>query len=162
MHRLDREIRVVPSLLDRLLDFEPKLSQEPPRSRLKNLREIKHCLKRDLEWLLNTRCHLMIELDKNTEELKKSVLAYGIPDFTGLGIRSRLEQSRLTKAIEDAIRIYEPRLGNLKISFELFSEVDKAVRFRIEAFLKVEPAPEPVVFDTILEIGRGEFEVKER
>ena len=32
--------------------------------------------------------------------------------------------------------------------------------FRIDARLKVDPAPEPVSFDTLLQIGSGEFRVK--
>ncbi|MCS6873748.1 MAG: type VI secretion system baseplate subunit TssE [Pyrinomonadaceae bacterium] len=160
MSRLSNEISIVPSLLDRLLDFEPELSQEPPKSRLKNLREIKQSIKRDLEWLLNTRSHLSRICDDG-EEVRKSVLAYGLPDFTGVGIKSHLEQNKLTKAIEEAILIFEPRLTNLKISLEPFSEVDKTIRFRIEAFLKIEPVPEPVVFDTVFRLVSGEFEVKD-
>ncbi len=37
---------------------------------------------------------------------------------------------------------------------------DRAVRFRIDGRLKIDPAPEPVVFDTMLRIGSGEFKVK--
>ncbi len=156
-----RNIRTVPSLLDRLLDFEPRTAQDPPKSALKNLREIKQSLKRDLEWLLNTRCHFA-ELSEITEELKKSVLTYGIPDFTGISFRSHLEQNRLLKVVENAIRTYEPRLTNLKVSLEPFSETNKVIKLCIEGILKIDPATEQVTFDTILQLGNGEFEVKER
>lgn len=161
MSRIDNEVKLLPSLLDRLLDFEPELSQESPKTRLRSLREIKQSLKRDLEWLLNTRCHLP-ELDERIEELRKSVLAYGMPDFTGVSIKSSVEQYRLTKALENAVRLFEPRLSNLKVTLEPFSEVDKVLKFRLEALLKVEPTPEPIAFDTVLQPGNGEFEIKER
>ena len=35
-----------------------------------------------------------------------------------------------------------------------------SMKFRIDARLKVDPAPEPVSFDTLLQIGSGEFRVK--
>ncbi|GIU83137.1 MAG: type VI secretion system baseplate subunit TssE [Acidobacteria bacterium] len=159
MPSLNKEIKITPSILDRLIDFEPKLLQESPKSRLKSLREFKQLVRRDLEWLLNTRCHLFVS--DSSQELYKSVLMYGLPDFTGVGIRSKNEQMRLTKAIENAIKTYEPRLSNLRVTLEPFSDVDKTIKFRIEAELKIEPVPEPVVFDTILQLGRGSFDVKE-
>ena len=36
------------------------------------------------------------------------------------------------------------------------------LKFRIEASLNVEPTPEPIAFDTVLQLGSGEFEVKEK
>ncbi|RMG08996.1 MAG: type VI secretion system baseplate subunit TssE, partial [Acidobacteria bacterium] len=69
--------------------------------------------------------------------------------------------SKLTKALENAVRLFEPRLSNLKVKLEPFSEVDKVLRFRLEALLKVEPTPEPIAFDTVLQPGNGEFEIKE-
>jgi hypothetical protein len=41
MARTDNEIRITPSVLDRLLDFEPTESKEAPKSRSKSLRELK-------------------------------------------------------------------------------------------------------------------------
>ena len=55
MARIDEEIRINLSVLDRLVDFEPDVKTEPPASRSKALRQLKQALKRDLEWLLNTR-----------------------------------------------------------------------------------------------------------
>ena len=41
MSRFDNEIRVRPSVLDRLIDYEPEYSREAPASRVKNLRILK-------------------------------------------------------------------------------------------------------------------------
>jgi len=46
---------------------------------------------------------------------------------------------------------------NLKVSMESIGTVERQLKFRIEANLDVEPSPEPIVFDTILETGSGEF-----
>ena len=137
------------------------MSHEPPKSQSTSLAELKQSVRRDLEWLLNTRC-FYDRGDGGLEESLKSVAFYGLPDFTGLSAKSHLEQTRMTKAIETAVRNFEPRFINLKVSLEPISNVDRMLKFRIEASLDIEPAPEPVAFDTVLEFGSGQFGVIER
>ncbi|MCD9187175.1 MAG: type VI secretion system baseplate subunit TssE [Pyrinomonadaceae bacterium] len=161
MSRIDNEIRVTPSLIDRLIDLEPKQSQESPKSRSTSLRELKQAVRRDLEWLLNTRCHTF-DFDERLEEVRKSVLYFGLPDFTGVSIKNHNEQKRLTQAIEAAIKYFEPRFINLKVILEPFNNTDRQLKFRIEASLDIEPTPEPVAFDTILQLGSGDFAVIEK
>lgn len=161
MSRIDNEIRVTPSLLDRLIDYEPNSSQEAPRSRSNSLRELKQSVQRDLEWLLNTRAFFG-NIDERLEEVRKSVAVYGLPDFTGVSAKSHLEQTRMTKAIETAIKNFEPRFLDLRVTLEPLSTTDKSLRFRIEANLNMEPTPEPVVFDTVLQLGSTDFKVIEK
>lgn len=161
MSRIDNEIRVTPSVLDRLLDFEPDVSREAPKSRSKSLRELKISVRRDLEWLLNTRT-VHVEIDERLQEIKKSVLTYGLPDITGISAKNQSEQKRLTKAIENAIRMFEPRFIDVHVSLEPVNQIDRSLRFRIEARLNIEPTPEPIAFDTVLQLGSGDFEVREK
>lgn len=86
---------------------------------------------------------------------------FGLPDFTGLAMENPNEQKRLTKSVESAIRFFEPRFLDLKVTMEPLSTVERQLKFRIEANLDVEPAPEPISFDTVLQMGSGEFAVKE-
>jgi type VI secretion system protein ImpF len=158
--RDDFEVRVTPSVLDRLLDFEPKASNEAPTSRSKSLRELKNSVRRDLEWLFNTRSYPG-EIDERLEETPNSVVAYGLPDFTGISVRSHLELKRLRQSLETAIKNYEPRFLDVKVKLEPIDNTDRILHFRIEAFLNIEPSPEPIVFDTVLELGNGDFNVKE-
>ena len=158
--RDDFDVRVTPSVLDRLLDFEPKASQEAPKSRSRSLRELKQSVRRDLEWLFNTRRYLG-DIDEKLEETPNSVVAFGLPDFTAVSVRSHLELKRLRKSIETAIKNYEPRFLDVKVILEPIDNSDRILNFRIEAFLNIEPSPEPIVFDTVLELGTGDFEVKE-
>jgi type VI secretion system protein ImpF len=118
-------------------------------------------VRRDLEWLLNSRT-VHVQIDENLEEIKKSVLTYGLPDITGISAKSHLEQKRLMKAIETAIRTFEPRFIDLKVSLEPVNNIDRALNFRIEARLDIEPTPEPIAFDTVLQLGSGDFEVREK
>ena len=161
MARSDNEIRITPSLLDRLLDFAPDISREPPTSRAKSLRDLKQSVKRDLEWLLNTRNH-SDETALLLEEVSKSVATYGLADFTGMGVKSPGEQKMLVQSLEKAIKIFEPRLMDLRVNLEPIDEIKRVLQFPIEARLKVDPAPEPVTFDTVLQMGSGQFEVIEK
>ena len=158
MSRFDNEIRVSWSILDRLIDNEPNESQDPPRSQSASLAELKQSVRRDLEWLLNTRCHLANE-DGGLEEAVRSVAFYGLPDFTSVSAKSSAEQDRMMKEIENALKYFEPRFSGLKVSMEPVSNVDRSLKFRIEAMLEVEPTPEAVVFDTVLQLGSGNFSV---
>ncbi len=158
MSRTDHEIRITPSVLDRLLDYEPRESTEAPKSHSKTLADLKLSVKRDLEWLLNTR-HNGIEIPETLEEVNQSLAVYGLPDLTSLSARNPNEQSRLAKSLETALRIFEPRFINVKVSLEPINNTDRQLRFHIEAHLDVDPVPEPISFDTVLSVGNGEFAV---
>ncbi|MGI8641080.1 MAG: type VI secretion system baseplate subunit TssE [Pyrinomonadaceae bacterium] len=157
----DSEVRITPSIIDRLLDFEPKVSTEAPKSRSQSLRELKQSVRRDLEWLLNTR-HTADKVPDGLEEVNKSIAIYGLPDFTGLSSKNVNDRKSLIRNIETALRIFEPRFMNLKVILEDLDSLERGVRFRIQATLRIEPTPEPVVFDTVLQMGSGGFEVTEK
>jgi type VI secretion system protein ImpF len=52
-----REARPQLSVLDRLLDDEPKKREEVQPTAAQTVRQLKDALRRDLEWLLNTRSY---------------------------------------------------------------------------------------------------------
>ena len=156
MSRIDNEVRITPSVLDRLLDDRPEEKREAPASRQTNLRILKQAVKRDLEWLLNTRANAT-EIPEGFPELRRSLAAFGIPDFSSWNVRGGQDQESLRKAIEDAVARFEPRLEAVQVTLETMSEVDRTVRFRIEARLRIEPAPEPVTFDSVLQLANREF-----
>lgn len=159
MARTDNEVRVTNSVLDRLLDYEPELSREAVASRSKSLRELKQSVRRDLEWLLNTR-QVAGGVPADLKETNNSVAAYGLPDFTHLSIDSGVDQKFIKREVEEAVRRFEQRLGNVVVSIEPVSGTDRVLRFRIDAELKIDPAPEPITFDTVLQLGNGEYMVR--
>jgi type VI secretion system protein ImpF len=160
MARTDNEVRVTPSVLDRLLDYEPELSREPLASRAKSLRQFKQAVRRDLEWLLNTR-QIAEGLPPELKETNDSLAAYGLPDFTTLSTESAADQKRIKREVEETIRRFEQRLENVVVSFEPGRATERGLRFRIDARLKVDPAPEPITFDTVLQLGSGQYLVRE-
>jgi type VI secretion system protein ImpF len=159
MPRTDNEVRVTLSVLDRLIDFEPEITREPIASRAKSLRQLKQSVKRDLEWLLNTR-QVVDGVPSDLKELTNSLANYGLPDFTTVGAENLEDQIRMRHAIEDMIRIFEPRLQDITVTFEPARGLERVMHFRIDARLKVDPAPEPVTFDTMLQLGSGQYLVQ--
>lgn len=159
MVRTDNEVRVTPSVLDRLLDYEPELSREPLASRAKSLRQFKQAVRRDLEWLLNTR-QIAGGLPTDLKETNDSLAAYGLPDFTTLSIESDVDLKQIKREVEETIRRFEQRLENVVVSFEAGRPAERGLHFRIDARLKVDPAPEPITFDTVLQLGSGQYLVR--
>jgi type VI secretion system protein ImpF len=156
MRRIDDEARVTTSLLDRLLDYEPEASREPAASRSKSLRQLKQSVRRDLEWLLNTR-QAPLDVDSEMREVNRSLAVYGLPDFSHLNIESASDQRQIRRLLEDKISIFEPRLTDVVLTIEPARGAERVIRFRIDARLKVDPAPEPVTFDTVLQLSSGQY-----
>jgi type VI secretion system protein ImpF len=159
MPSLDKEGPVTLSVLDRLIDQEPERKQEPPLSRAQSLRELRAALRRDLEWLFNSRRTIQ-DPPESMREVERSVYNYGIPDTTILYLRSVKDQEFLAKAIKTAISFFEPRLLAVKVTIEPSTEEVHGIHFSIEGLLRMDPAPEPVFFDTLLEPSKGEYKVK--
>ncbi len=147
------------SVLDRLIDKDPKHSSEVPLTRAQSLRELKVAIKRDIEWLLNTRRTIDPEADSGAETAR-SVYNYGFADISSKSVLSTRDHSDLMREMETAIAVFEPRLKRAKVRMELVKGSYQSLRFVIEGLLSMDPAPEPVRFDTMLELGKGSIEVK--
>ncbi|MFN2531637.1 MAG: type VI secretion system baseplate subunit TssE [Pyrinomonadaceae bacterium] len=154
------ETGVTISILDRLLDYDPDASREADVSRPKSVRQLRDAVKRDLEWLLNTR-QLAPDLLADLKEINNSVAAFGLPDFTNLNPQKIEDQKEIRRQIENTIRIFEPRLESVVVTFQPSQSTDRLMHFRINAHLKLSPEPEPIAFDTVVQMGSGQYVVHE-
>ncbi len=159
MSRYDNEIRITPSIIDRLIDEEPEVSSEAIATRQKSLRQLKTAVRRDLEWLLNSR-QIVGGIPADLKETVHSVANFGLPDFSSWSLKSPTERNRVRRMLETAISVFEPRLVDVTISIDPMRENERALKFRVDARLKVEPVPEPITFDTVLELGSGQYKVQ--
>jgi type VI secretion system protein ImpF len=159
MARQDATGPVTLSVLDRLIDRDPKTRSEIPFSRAQSLRELKLALKRDLEWLLNTRRTIDPSPD-SARETVRSVYHYGFEDISSKSVLSSRDHAELVREMESVIAIFEPRLKRAKVRMEREEGGFRSLKFVIEGLLCMDPAPEPVRFDTVLELGKGEYEIK--
>jgi type VI secretion system protein ImpF len=160
MARTQANQPLVPSVLDRLLDDDPTATRETAKSRTQVLRELKQSVRRDLENLLNTRWRYQ-GWPESLDQLDLSLVNYGIPDITGADLRSTPGRERFRQVVERVIRHFEPRFQRVAVELlENADPLDHALRFRIDAMMYAEPAPEPVVLDSLLEPVTGNVEVK--
>lgn len=140
---------LVPSIIDRLLS--PSESTDIFRSRNNALNDIKESVRRDLEALLNTRLRCG-EQALVAHDMSGTVAYYGIPDFTGASFATDAEREQLRQQIENIVKQFEPRFKRVKVTeVKAASSEDRAVRYRIEADLRVEPVVKPVVFDSTVD-----------
>jgi len=159
MSRSFSEPAVKLSVFDRLIDLEPKNARELPLTRAQSVHLLKESVRRDLEWLLNTRLVAMPP-DERLREVNRSLYVYGLPDFSAYSLSNPEDQNRLVRHLQTAIRRFERRLANVRVvPSEVSSDGTRTWRFRIEALLVVDPAPEPITFDTVLQLTSGEYEV---
>jgi type VI secretion system protein ImpF len=160
MARSTPESVITLSVIDRLIDQDPRNSKEVPLTRAQSLRQFKEALRRDLEWLLNTR-RVAVPPDEGLKEVNKSAYIFGLPDFSGYVLSAPQDQTRLLRYIQTATKIFEPRLANVKVvPTEAGLISSRTMRLRIEGLMLVDPAPEHVSFDTVLELTSGQYEVQ--
>ncbi len=147
---------LAPSILDRLIDPESAgtaimIGYDVPK--------MYRAVLRDLEDLLNTR-QTYRDMPPHLTEVHDSIMAYGLPDILSLDSVSTQERSQIGQSIQHVIERFEPRLREVRVMLLDPGEnwTRHAVRFRVDARLAVDPAPD-VAFDTVLEMASGQYRV---
>jgi type VI secretion system protein ImpF len=154
MHREDLFHK---SILNRLIDLDP-LNNEPANHTSASFREVEDMVLADLEKLLNTRQSL-VDIPASCPQAKKSLLTYGLSDFTAENPRSNTVQQSLCQEVTRKIALFEPRLRNVTVRIDPNSS-HQGLNFKISATIDVAPFKEAVFFDTFLDPNKGHFTVK--
>jgi type VI secretion system protein ImpF len=161
MARIDLDQPLLPSILDRLLDAHPEASRDPPKSRGQTLAEMRRAVRRDLEALLNTR-QRCISWPSDLQELDRSLISYGVRDFATLSLGTGDARQAFCRGVEEVIRRNEPRFVSVSVALlENSDAVDRTMRFRIEALMYADPAPEAIVFDSFVDPAAREIKLAE-
>jgi type VI secretion system protein ImpF len=161
MGRTEIERTVRPSLLDRLTDSEPGFAADPPITQEESERRYRVAVERDVEALLNTRRTMHAAPDW-CPELRRSVYDFGLLDTTGMAVGTKVGRDRLLASLQDAIERFEPRLARPRVRLIEADQVRAPqVRFVVEAVLMMDPGREDVVFDTVLEVASGQYDVRD-
>ena len=153
------ELVVTPSLLDRLIDLEPRQAEDSVATRAQSVRRLRLSVRRDLEWLLNTRRN-PDEAPESMAELSRSVYNYGLPDFSSVSLNSPKDRDWLTLEVERTVALFEPRLLDVRVTLMESTGIDRTLHFQIEGLLDMDPAPEQVSFDTVLQLSSGEYQIR--
>ncbi len=154
------EIAVTQPLLDRLMDNEPALAMDPAVSRAQSVRMLRTAVRRDLEWLLNTR-RTPEPAPESMKELSQSLFNYGLPDFSSLSVSSPRDRDHLLLELEHTLALFEPRLKDVHVSMvDASAGYSRTLRFQIEGTLDMDPVVERIAFDTVLQLNSGEYQVR--
>jgi type VI secretion system lysozyme-like protein len=132
-------------LFDRLVDTEPASSKEARPLRILDKKGLKDSVRRELGRLLNTRCPIPL-----APAQERTVINYGIPDFSALSPQNSEHRSRLESWIREAIVSYEPRLVNVKVTVEAPGKDQRSLSATVEAGLQLESIREPVAFTVLM------------
>lgn len=139
-----------PSFLEKLFDEDPRAPASGVLKRL-SIEQVKESVARDLESLLNSRMVLSEDALGNYPECRKSVITYGLNDFSGLSLASSFDRAYICRSLEQAILQHEPRLKNVRATLDLNKRSSNSLHFSISAVLELHPAREPVNFDALLQ-----------
>jgi type VI secretion system protein ImpF len=160
MARREAEQNVTQSVLERLIDRELDTPTDPPITYAQSVRQLKLSLRRDLEWLLNTR-RTPEPAEKTHRELHQSLFNYGLPDVTSVSHETFSDREHLLRMVESTIATFEPRLKHIKVTpLEAARGAVHVLRFQIEGMLMMDPEPEHISFDTVLQLASGQYDVK--
>jgi type VI secretion system protein ImpF len=139
-------------LLDRLVDADPSQQADNPLSASAAMDAVRLSICNDLEELLNTRRRWR-SWDPHLTQLDRSLAGFGLPDFASGAFNEPQRREELRTLIETCIRRFEPRIVSLKVTLvEATDKVSGTLRLRIDALLHAEPAPEPIAFDTVVDL----------
>ena len=122
------------SLLDRLIDEDPKSSIEPVRDPTEWERLVRESVQRDIANLLNTRSWLGT-WPRELELLRISILNCGLPDVSGAAIDSKQVQRVISETVRMALEAFEPRLKNINVAV-IHAMGERRARILISAELR--------------------------
>ncbi|MFV0474091.1 MAG: type VI secretion system baseplate subunit TssE [Pikeienuella sp.] len=159
--RHGHEERLAPSLLDRLIDLDPDLKQDPPVISAERPEGLRAALRRDLEILLNTRCR-PDSPPAALGELANSLASLGVEDFFSSDLVTDMQRRVFAANLRARIARFEPRLEDLTVEFlPEPSTAQRRLRLRISALYHSRPGLPRIVFETQMDPVAGRFLVTE-
>jgi len=146
-------------LFERLVDEDPPTPGEAQPFRIYGVAALRASVGRELMRLLNTRCP---RLGGMVNEADRTILDYGIPDFSHMAAGSDTDTRQLARILERTIAVYEPRLRHVRVIVERSRMSPSAVVGSIEGMLVVGNVNEPVSFPLVLALKTGEVILPDR
>lgn len=155
--------RLLPCLLDRLMDDEPDKTLESRDRRAVSLRRYRQSVMGDLENLLNAHSHCDDDELNELPNVRRSVVNFGIPDFSGASITDASARD-LERTLQQAIQAYEPRIipSTLRVRAMSSQSNEFGMAFEIHGSLWAQPMPEQLFVRTEIDLETGQCQIKER
>ena len=118
-------------------------------------------VRRDLEWLLNTR-RIAVPPDEGLQGAQPFRLRLRTARISpASACPHRADRTKLIRQLQNTVKLFEPRIAKFAIvPLEAGRRAAATLRFRIEGLLLMDPEPEHVSFDTVLQLTSGQYEVQ--
>jgi type VI secretion system protein ImpF len=154
--------RLLPCLLTRLTDDEPRQTREGRDRRVVSPRQYVQSVREDLRSLLNARAHTTDDPIQDFPDVLRSVVNYGMPDLCGL-TAGGLDVADIESRLRQAILAFEPRLMpqtlDVRVSADSEAMGRNAVTFEISGQLWMQPAPQHFYVKTEVDTETGQWNV---
>lgn len=160
-----------PSLIDRLSNEEPDyfevgdgetnpLRRQMQKTKIKDAqRRYEDAVRRDLEWLFNTR---RVKDDRlvNYPQVQSSVYYYGLPDLNSEDPSRVHDRDEFLRNMEEAIARFDHRLQEIHIELVPAANGTHILQFQIAGIVLMDPVPAEVAFQTQVDPVSGDCKVK--
>lgn len=150
----------MPSLFDRLINDRAYAPADGLVSHL-SLDQLKDAVALDLEALLNTRMVIPVELLARHPDAARSVLDYGLIDFSSFSLANDDDRKAICASLQAAIERHEPRLRDVSATLDAGDDTGKGLNFFISATLRVHAAVEPVNFNALLQPSTRHYSISQ-
>lgn len=172
MAELNSRDRLQPSLLDRLIDNEPRQRIEGLDARALTRQQLRAAVMRDLSWLFNairaepepnSSRKSELELWKSAPDARRSVLNYGMPAFAGVTLSS-MDTRTIEREVTEAIKAFEPRIDPDTLNVEV--KIDDGnqhnmMKLIIRGQMWSQPVPLELLLSANVDVETGSTQVRE-
>lgn len=145
-----------PLLFERLVDLEPDKIAE--FEKVLTFEEVLESVALEVSRILNTRRSskkdMYAELISDEDNFGLPIM-FGVPDFTSFDPTDKRQRWQISINCERAIRYFEPRLKNVKVSVKDFSKIRQELFLEISGLLTVNKVQKSVNFDIFVDSKSG-------
>ena len=110
----------------------------------RSMSPLERSIEQELGRLLNTRCACPLD---ELARRERSVVDYGLPDYSALYTANLVDQQRLAVLVRDTIAAFEPRLREVKVELTRIPNSRHALRLVVSGMVLIEGRLEPVRFN---------------
>lgn len=157
--------RMLPTLFDRLTDFEPQHKREAERNKSISHSALRTMILRDLQWLFNCNNNESLIDLQAFPEVRRSTVNYGITPLAGKRM-SEIEWPDIQKNLTQAILNFEPRIIPEQLTLLCISDRDdldahNILSIEIRGLLWCSPHPLEFCFRSDIDLENGYFNLKD-
>lgn len=157
------DARIMPTLLDRLRDDEPRSTSESPDAYAVSRKQMRSIVQRDLTYLLNTT-NIEDRIDSERyPQAVESTVNFGVPPLTGESLSS-LQWPNIEQALRRVIERFEPRLRSDSLTIRVL-DADKGVAhrnvlsFEVRGEIQMDPYPLEFMVQSSLDLETSQIDM---